>query len=175
MHSSQRGRCWQDLLDHEKLKLAFDELYKRFVELEVRSIDIMSPQDEHDTTPCCRIVVVSEGWQHVCCRQGRGLPPELLEAMRALEGIKPLKQLVRTAITSLLVPPLAHILARDSLPWCQTTAMSHPHFERHIHTVVRSLQVRTHGTNIAKIFAEWATQDDLGKTEGMIQVRNTCS
>ena len=104
MHSSQRGRCWQDLLDHEKLKLAFDELYKRFVELEVRSIDIMSPQDEHETTPCCRIVVVSEGWQHVCCRQGRGLPPELLEAMRALEGIKPLKQLVRTAITSLLVP-----------------------------------------------------------------------
>jgi len=35
--------------------------------------------------------------------------------------------------------------------------------------------VRTHGTNIAKIFAEWATQDDLGKTEGMIQVRNTYS
>ena len=77
--------------------------------------------------------------------------------MRALEGIKPLKQLVRTVHH---LSPLFLFLFVIG----------------HIHTAVGFVaQVRTHGTNIAKIFAEWATQDDLGKTEGMIQVRNTYS
>ena len=93
--------------------------------------------------------------------------------MRALEGIKPLKQLVRTVhhfslFLYLFVIGL-HPLAPDN---CHVTSA----LERHIHTAVGFVaQVRTHGTNIAKIFAEWATQDDLGKTEGMIQVRNTYS
>ena len=92
--------------------------------------------------------------------------------MRALEGIKPLKQLVRTVHH--LSPLFLFLFVIGLHPLAPDIGTSH--LERHIHTAVGFVaQVRTHGTNIAKIFAEWATQDDLGKTEGMIQVRNTYS
>ena len=67
-----------------------------------------------------RVVAVTPAYGRGLLFGGEGV--RVLEAMRALEGIKPLKQLVRTVhhFSSCISLSLVCILARDSLPWRQT-------------------------------------------------------
>ena len=83
-----------DLIEHEKAVLELKDHFRRIVELGA----CLRSQHQH----CIRCAVE----RTECCFQlscelvgseGKGLPPELLEALRMLKGMEGLKDLVKAA------------------------------------------------------------------------------